>query len=297
VQLFELVPNLSEGRNDETIDRAVAAVEATGARVLDRSSDAAHNRSVLTIVGDADRLVGAALALAHVARERIDLRAHNGLHPRIGALDVLPFVPLGDAPMAAAVELARNAARGIWEREGIPSFLYGEAALLPERRLLANARRDGFEGLAARFARNDRPDIGDIAAHPSAGAIAIGAREMLVAWNIELQSEDLAAGKAIAAELRERGGGLPGIRALAFRLADGRVQLSFNITNYRATSPMQLRRSAEAAAVKRGLTLGNGELIGLIPRDALDDAIAEFFALDKDSSAAPSTPQAPHSER
>jgi len=280
VHLFELVPNLSEGRNDTIIDDAVEAVEATGARVLDRSSDAVHHRSVLTIVGDGDSLVRAALALARIARERIDLRTHSGLHPRIGALDVLPFVPLREAPMAEAVELARSAAQAIWEREGIPSFLYGEAALIPQRRLLANARRDGFEGLPARFARNDRPDIGDIAAHPSAGAIAVGAREMLVAWNIELQSEDLAAGKAIAAELRERNGGLPGIRALAFRLEDRRVQLSFNITNYRATSPLQLRRSAEAAAAKRGIGLGNGELIGLVPRAALDDAIVEFFALE-----------------
>ncbi len=290
MHLFELVPNLSEGRNDETIRRAIAAVEATGAHVLDRSSDAAHHRSVLTIVGDGQCLLRAALALARVARDRIDLRSHHGLHPRIGALDVLPFVPLGDAPMAEAVDLARSAAREIWQCEGIPSFLYGEAALIPERRLLANARRDGFEGLAARFARNDRPDIGDIPAHESAGAIAVGAREILVAWNIELESEDIAAGRAIAAELRERGGGLPGIRALAFRLDDGRVQLSFNITQYRATSPMQLRRSAEAAAAKRGMTLGRSELIGLVPRDALDDAIASYLALDEDTSAAPSPP-------
>ncbi len=284
MHLFELVPNLSEGRNDETIRHAVAAVEATGARVLDSSSDSAHHRSVLTIVGHAAVLVDAALALARVARERIDLRAHSGLHPRIGALDVLPFVPLGDAPIAEAVTLAQTAARAIWEREGIPSFLYGEAALIPERRLLANARRDGFEGLAARFDRNDRPDIGDIAAHPSAGAIAVGAREILVAWNIELESEDLAAGKAIAAELRERGGGLPGIRALAFRLESGRVQLSFNITQYRATSPLRLRRAAAAAAAKRGIALGKSELIGLLPRAALDDAVAEFFSLDERGS-------------
>ncbi len=281
MHLFELVPNLSEGRNDETIRRAAEAVEATGARVLDRSSDAAHHRSVITIVGEGAKLIEAAVALARVARERIDLRTHSGLHPRIGALDVLPFVPLGDAPMAEAVALARAAAQAIWEREGIPSFLYGEAALLPERRLLANARRDGFEGLHARFAREDRPDIGDIAAHPSAGAVAVGAREMLVAWNIELESEDLAAGKAIAAELRERGGGLPGIRALAFRLANGRVQLSFNITQYRATSPLRLRRAAAAAAAKRGIALGASELIGLLPRAALDDALAEFFTIQK----------------
>ena len=280
MHLFELVPNLSEGRNAETLREAVDAVEATGARVLDRSSDAAHHRSVLTIVGDATTLLEAALALARVARERIDLRRHSGLHPRIGALDVLPFVPLNDTPMAEAVALARKAARAIWEREGIPSFLYGEAALIPERRLLANARRDGFEGLPARFARNDRPDLGDIAAHPSAGAIAVGARDILVAWNIELESEDLAAGKAIAAELRERNGGLPGIRALAFRLDDGCVQLSFNITQYRATSPLRLRQSAAAAAAKRGIALGNGELIGLLPRAALDDAVAEFFLLE-----------------
>src|SRR5579872_2281608 len=213
--LFEIVPNLSEGRDLTTIDAAVRAAEAAGARVLHRTSDATHHRSVLTIAGDARAVLDAGVAIAQVALERIDLRTHRGVHPRIGALDVLPFVPLRDASMDDAVRLAHEAGRRIWERVRIPSFYYGEAARRPERARLAHVRKGEFEGLVARA--NDpawQPDVGDVARHERAGAIAIGARALLVAFNVELATGDLGVARAIARQLREGTGGLRTVRAL-----------------------------------------------------------------------------------
>jgi glutamate formiminotransferase len=181
--LFEIVPNLSEGRSAETIAAAVAAVNATGARVLDWSSDAVHHRSVLTIVGDGDQVLAGALALTGIALQRIDLRQHAGVHPRIGALDVLPFVPLEGATLRDAARLAHEAGAAIWEQYGIPSLYYGAAARTPERFLLP-AIRSNLDWM---------PDEGDILRHHSAGAIAIGARDILIAFNIELATADLTA--------------------------------------------------------------------------------------------------------
>jgi len=266
---FEIVPNLSEGRNEATIDAAVASVLATGARVLHRTSDAIHNRSVLTIAGDEREVLDAAIALAGVAAQRIDLRRHQGVHPRIGALDVLPFVPLDGATMERAVHLAHQAGTAIWERWRIPSFFYGEAALAPGRRLLAEVRRGGFEGLDARFGRADwAPDVGDVAKHEGAGAIAIGAREILVAFNVVLESGDLALAKAIAGQLREGGGGLTTLRALGLALGPHRVQISLNVTCYAATPLYRVLEVVRLLAAERGVAVANGELIGCLPLEA-----------------------------
>lgn len=269
--LFEIVPNLSEGRRAEIVDAAIDAVHATGARVLHRTSDAVHHRSVLTIAGDAAQVRDAAVALAGVAAEHIDLRAHRGVHPRIGALDVLPFVPLEGARMEDAVALARDAAARIWERYAIPSFFYGAAARDSHRALLANVRAGEFEGLPERFARMP-PDVGSIARHERAGAIAIGARPVLVAFNVELESGDLALAKRIAAAIRERSGGLRTLRALGLRLEDGLVQVSLNVTDVDATPLPRIVGLIERLAAMNGVRVRRSELIGLIPRRAVDAA-------------------------
>ncbi len=274
-ELFEIVPNLSEGRDARTIDDAVAVMEAAGARALHRTSDATHHRSVITAVGDAESVLAASVALAGFAAGRIDLREHRGVHPRIGALDVLPFVPLEGATMERAVTLAHRAGRSIWERFKIPSFYYGAAARREDRRLLANVRKGEFEGLHARFSHHS-PDEGDVAAHESAGAIAIGARPVLVAFNVVLETGDLPAARMLARRLREGGGGLRTLRALAFRLAPGRVQLSFNLTDYRATPLHRVAEMVRLLAAADGISAGRGELIGCLPRDAVE-ASASFY--------------------
>lgn len=273
--LFEIVPNLSEGRDAATIDAAVDAAQAIGARVLHRTSDAVHHRSVLTIAGTRAQVLDAAIAIAGVAVERIDLRAHKGVHPRIGALDVLPFVPLRDATLADAVELAHEAAARIWERYRVPSFFYGAAAREPERQLLANVRAGEFEGLDLRFARLP-PDVGEIAKHERAGAIAVGARAVLVAFNVELETGDLAVAKAIAQQIRESSGGLRTVRALGLRLSEGVVQVSLNVTDPEATPLYRIVESIARLAAKSGVAIRRSELIGLIPRAAVE-ASARYY--------------------
>lgn len=275
--LFETVPNFSEGRDLATIDALVEAANESGARVLHRTSDPVHNRSVLTIAGGYDDLLRCALALAGTALERIDLRAHAGVHPRIGALDVLPFVPLEGASMDDAVRLAREAGRQIWEQYGWPSFLYGEAAATPLRRNLAAVREGQFEGLDARFERPDwRPDFGDVAKHVSAGAIAIGARPVLIAFNVELETGDLAIAKRIARAVRERDGGLKTLKALGLRLGDDLVQVSLNVTDYRATPLYRVVEVIRSLAHREGVAVRRCELIGCLPLEAVTQT-AEYY--------------------
>jgi glutamate formiminotransferase len=267
--LFEIVPNISEGRDVSVIDAAVAAMEGEGVRILHRTSDAVHHRSVITAAGRASQVVAAAVALAQVTLVRVDLREHRGAHPRIGALDVVPFVPLGDATLDDAVTLAHRAAARIWRELGIPSLLYGAAASAPHRALLADVRRGQFEALAERTRDPQwRFDYGD-APHPSAGAIAIGARPFLVAFNVELRSGDLALAQRIATQLRERHGGLTTLRALGLRLTADIVQVSFNLTDVDAVPLYRVRELVRLAAARHGVQTGRSELIGLAPRRAL----------------------------
>jgi glutamate formiminotransferase len=268
LMLFEIVPNISEGRSVQTVDAAVAAMAAEGVRVIHRTSDAVHHRSVITAAGRASQVVAAAVALARVTLERIDLRVHRGEHPRIGALDVLPFVPLGTATLDDAVTLAHRAAGRIWRELGIPSLLYGAAASAPHRTLLADVRRGEFEALAER-SRDARWafDYGS-EPHPRAGAIAIGARPFLVAYNVELHGGDLPLARRIARTLRERDGGLRTLRALGLRLGDDVVQVSFNITDVDAVPLYRVRELVRLAAERHGATVGRSELIGLAPRRA-----------------------------
>ena len=275
--LFECVPNISEGRDLAVVDACEHAAAAAGATVLHRTSDAAHNRSVLTFAGTYEQVRDAALALAEITVERSDLRAHAGVHPRIGALDVLPFVPLRGASMDHAVRLAREVAQSIWERLRVPSFLYGEAAATPLRRNLADVRQGQFEGLETRFELPDwRPDFGDVAKHASAGAIAVGAREILIAFNIELDTGDLSIAKVIARTIRGRDGGLKTLKALGLRLAPDLVQVSLNVTDYRATPLYRIVEIVRILAQQYGTSIKRCELIGLLPADAVRES-AEYY--------------------
>lgn len=266
-----MVPNLSEGRDAAVIDAAATAVERTGARLLHRDSDAVHHRSVLTIAGDATQLLDASLALAGIALERIDLRKHSGVHPRIGALDVLPFVPLADATLDDAARLAHRAGAAIWERFRIPSFYYGAAARRNERRLLSEVRAH----------QEWAPDEGELPRHRTAGAVAIGARHILIAFNVELATDDLAAAREIAGMVRERGGGLRSLRALAFPRAPGCTQVSLNVTDYAATPLYRIVELIRLLAGRRGIELRGSELVGCLPWAAVEAAAAYYLGVSK----------------
>lgn len=267
--IFEIVPNLSEGRDPAIIDAAVQAVAQTGARLVDRSSDVVHHRSVLTILGDATQVVDAAVALAEVARERIDLRRHSGVHPRIGALDVLPFVPLRDAGLSDAAELAHRAGGEIWRRYRVPSFYYGAAARSQDRQLLPAIRRN----------LDWMPDEGDVPRHVSAGAIAIGAREILIAFNVELKTTDRIAVREIARMIRESGGGLRSLRALALPRGESCMQVSLNVTDYAATPLYRVVELVRQLAAERGIELLGCELIGCLPWAAVETAAAYYLGV------------------
>lgn len=278
MKLLECVPNISEGRDPQIVAACAAAIEAAGAHIVDQTSDPAHNRSVFTVVGSYETLRDAALELAAVTVERIDLRTHRGVHPRIGALDVLPFIPLRGATMEDAVRLARETAAAIWQRLRVPSFLYGEAASTPLRRNLAKIREGEFEGLDARFELPDwRPDFGEIAKHPSAGAIAVGARDVLIAFNVELANGDLALAKRIAKQLRERDGGLRTLKALGLPLADDLVQISMNVTNYRATPLYRIVETIREMARQAGAHVVRSELIGCLPYAAVEESARYYL--------------------
>jgi glutamate formiminotransferase len=279
VRWLECVPNISEGRDLATVAACAAAVEKAGAHVVHQTSDPVHNRSVLTTVGTYESLRDAAVALAAVSVERIDLRTHRGVHPRIGALDVLPFIPLRGATMDDAVALARETAAAIWHRLRVPSFLYGEAASTPLRRNLAAVREGEFEGLDARFDLPGwSPDFGEVSKHPSAGAIAVGAREVLIAFNVELATGNLALAKRIAKQLRERDGGLRTLKALGLPLSDDLVQISLNVTNHRATPLYRIVETIRAMARQAGTQVVRSELIGCLPLSAVEDSARYYLA-------------------
>jgi len=278
---FEIVPNVSEGRDANVIDACVAAMEAEGVRVVHRTSDPVHHRSVITAVGRGSQVVAASVALARVVQTRIDLRRHRGAHPRIGALDVLPFVPLGAATLEEAVALAHRAAARIWRELGVPSYLYGAAASAPHREHLAAIRRGGFERLGERSADPGwQFDHGDVA-HPSAGAIAIGARPFLIAYNVELASGDLALAQRIARTLRASNGGLRTLKCLGLRLGAGRVQVSCNLTDIDAVPLYRVTELVRRAAARAGVALGRSELIGLAPRRSIERTARAYAAAER----------------
>ena len=269
--IVECVPNVSEGRDPARLARVAAAVRATpGITLADVHADPDHHRSVFTFLGEPATVAAGAGALAEAVLAEIDMREHRGIHPRIGALDVLPFVPLSDTPMSVAVTLAHEVGATLATRHALPVYYYGEAARRPERRALRELRHGEYEGLAARLGGEEgRPDDGPARFDPRRGAVLVGARGVLVAYNVWLASDDLAAARAIAREVRASGGGLPAVQALGLPLASrGRVQVSMNLLDHRVTSiPAAYDRVAQAAA-RRGIAIERAELVGLAPRAA-----------------------------
>ena len=268
----ECVPNFSEGADEATLEAIAEAIaEHAGSWLLDRTADSDHGRSVYTLAGYPGRVMAAMEAAVGVALERIDMRAHDGRHPRLGAVDVIPFVPLGDTTMKQCVAGARAFAERLADRFDLPVYLYREAARRPERHVLADVRRPGFEGLAEWMAQpGGEPDYGPARPHPSAGATVVGARPFLIAWNIQLASTDVAVARRIAGRIRERDGGLPAVQALGIDLASqGCVQLSMNIVDHDRTPIWHVWEYAERLAAAEGVSLLDSELIGLVPAKAL----------------------------
>lgn len=247
----------------------VRAVESVrGVRLLDWSSDADHNRSVITFAGPPTAVARAAVALADAAIARIDMRRHQGAHPRLGAVDVIPFVPISGVSMDECVALARRVAASLARKHRLPVYLYAKAAARPERVRLPDIRKPQYEGLAAVIAGQWRPDFGPARVHPRAGATVVGARPPLIAFNMNLASNDLALAKRIAREVRESSGGLPAVQALGLQLSDGRAQVSLNLLDHTATSLATLWQAVESRANAAGVAVDEGELIGLLPLDA-----------------------------
>jgi glutamate formiminotransferase len=283
--LIECVPNFSEGRKPETITAIAQAIESVAeAIVLDRHLDSDHNRSVITFVGKPEIVVEAALRAVAKATELIDLRTHQGEHPRIGATDVLPFVPLGRVTMETCIALAHEAGQRIWRELSIPVYFYERAALRPDRVRLEKVRGKGFEKLREEISTNpDRaPDIGDPKVHETAGAIAIGARPFLIAFNVNLKTNDVTIARRIARMVRERDGGLPFVKALGFELrARGLVQVSMNLTDYERTTMARAFDAVNEAATTLGVEVAGAEIVGLVPRAALDRTAPYFGRLEQ----------------
>jgi glutamate formiminotransferase len=273
-KLVESVPNFSEGRRIDVVDKLAAAVERVpGAFLLDRTSDASHNRSVLTLAGEPAPILEALERTVAVAVAEIDMGQHSGEHPRIGAVDVVPFVPLAGASMADCIELARAFASRVADRFGIPVYMYGEAATSPARQRLADIRRGQYEGLRTQISETGRePDFGPARVHATAGAMAVGARPFLIAYNINLESRDLELAKRIARRIRESSGGLPRVQANGFWIEElDRAQVSMNLLDYRTTPLWLVWEAVRSEAAEDGVHLAESELIGLAPLGALVD--------------------------
>ncbi len=269
--IIECVPNFSEGGDASKVSKIVASMQVEGVRLLDWSLDAAHNRSVVTIAGSPAAVMAAAVRSVGKAAELIDLTRQNGVHPRIGAADVVPFIPVSGISLAECAVLARQAGLLIWRTYGVPVYFYGAAAARPDRVQLEDVRKGQFEGLrdATRRDAARRPDIGGPDLHETAGASAVGARSFLLAYNVHLHQPDITAARAIARDIRAANGGLHGVKALGL-LANGRAQVSMNITDFRTTPMPHIYARILELAQRHGAVIDDGELIGLIPQDAYD---------------------------
>jgi len=285
--LVESIPNVSEGRRLDVVERlADALIRAKDVFLLDRTSDASHNRSVFTVAGEHEALVAGLEQLVEQAIADIDMEQHQGEHPRIGAVDVIPFVPLGDTKMAECVELARTFGARIAGRHGIPVYLYANAATRSDRVKLADVRRGQYEGLRKEISTNGRqPDFGPAKLHPRFGAVAVGARPFLIAWNVNLDTDDVDLAKRIARRVRESGGGLPRLQANGFRVEEPergqpvRAQVSMNLLDFEETPLWRAWEAVRELAGEDGIRLAESELIGLAPLAALLD-VADHAGVD-----------------
>ncbi len=281
--LLECVPNVSEGRSAPALAALERALgEVRGLRLLDLAPDPDHHRTVVTLAGSAEVLRDGVLALFAWAAGHVDLRSHRGVHPRVGAVDVVPFVPLAGATMDDAVAAAESTAAAVAARFDLPVYLYEQAARSPQRRLLADIRRGQFEGFPAKIAQPEwTPDFGPPRVHPSLGVTVVGARFFLLAVNARLATADVAVARAIARVVREATGGLPGVRALGLFLASrGCAQVSMNLVDFRRTSLVELLARVEAEARKQGTAVTATELVGLAPAAALLEPLRTLLRSD-----------------
>jgi len=277
--IIECIPNVSEGRRAEVVDAIATAIRGVpGVRLLDHSSDASHNRSVFTMAGDAAPLKAAVLAMYERALAAIDLRTHKGEHPRLGAIDVVPFVPIEGVTMEDCVALAKEVAQDVSSRFGVPVYLYEEASTNPARKNLEDIRRGEFEGLAAKMRSEGwAPDFGPASPHETAGASVIGARMPLIAYNINLATNRVDVAKKIAAAIRQSSGGYRFVKAAGFELKDrGIVQVSMNLTNYEKTPIFRVFETVKREAERYGVQILESEIVGLVPSAALN-ATAEYY--------------------
>ncbi len=269
--IIECVPNFSEGRDRKRVEAIVASMRVEGVHLLDWSMDAEQNRSIVTIAGPPAAVFEAALHGVAKARDLIDLTRQEGTHPRIGAADVVPFVPISGHKLEQCVLLARQAGAEIWQRLGIPVYYYEAAAARPDRANLEDVRRGQFEGLrdAVRKEAARRPDVGGPGLHPTAGACAVGARKFLITYNIYFDSTDVAMVRAIAREIRASSGGLKGVKAMT-ALSHGRAQLSMNIPDFQSTPISQVYEAVSRLALRHKTAPAEGEIVGLIPEAACE---------------------------
>ena len=284
--LIESVPNVSEGRRLDVVDRLADAISSVpGVFLLDRTSDPSHNRSVFTLAGEHEPVTEALERLVAAAIHDIDMDVHTGEHPRIGAVDVIPFVPLAETTMDDCVVLARTFGERIAGRFDLPVYLYAQAAARPERVKLADVRRGQYEGLKAEIDQRGRePDFGPARMHPSAGAVAVGARPFLIAYNINLASEDVELAKRIARRVRESGGGLPKVQGNGFWIEElRRAQVSMNLLDFSVTPLWLVWETVREIAAEDGVDLAESELIGLAP-------VAAFLDVADRAGASPDDP-------
>jgi glutamate formiminotransferase len=279
---IECVPNVSEGRRLDVVARMADAIRAvSGVRLLNASSDPAHNRSVFTFVGSSSAVQAGVLALFERAIADVDLREHRGEHPRLGAVDVVPFVPLMGASMSECIATAKSAGAAIAERFGVPVYLYEEASSNPARKRLEDIRRGAFEGLKDKMSRPEWvPDFGPAHPHPSVGAAVVGARRILIAYNVNLDSDRLDVAKAIARTIRQSSGGLPFVKAMGVRLTPDVVQVSMNLTNYEETPMHVVFDAVSREAERQGVSVRGSEVIGLLPQAALRPGDEQYLRLE-----------------
>ena len=285
--IIECIPNVSEGRRPEVIDRFVERIRRTGVRVLDYSSDASHNRSVLTLAGDAPALKAGVLALFAAAIDAIDLRSHRGEHPRVGAVDVVPFVPIEGVTMNECIALAKEVGAAVAEQFGVPVYLYEEASDNVSRKNLEDIRRGEFEGLAAKMIQDGwAPDFGPASPHRTAGASVIGARMPLIAYNINLNTDRLDVAKKIAAAIRHSSGGFRYVKAMGVKVQDRNLaQVSMNLTNYEKTPIFRVFETVKREAARYGVTILESEIVGLVPSAALLSAAEYYLRLERFSGS------------
>jgi len=282
-KIVECVPNFSEGRDLEKVEKITGAFRAKeGVKLLDYSTDKDHNRMVVTVVGEPEALKKAVIEAIGIAVENIDLNQHKGQHPRMGAVDVVPFIPIRNVSMEEAIAMSKEVAKEVADKYNLPVFLYEKAASAPYRENLAAIRKGEFEGLKEKMTQSEwKPDFGPAQPHPTAGAMVIGARMPLVAYNVNLNTDRLEIADAIAKKVRFLGGGLRFCKAMGVELSDrGIVQVSMNLTDFTKTAIYRAHELVRIEANRYGVTIAGAEIIGLVPMDALIDTAAYYLGLE-----------------